>query len=229
MKLALPILCAAVIFGASMAATALLRNAAPELVAAHRWTEQAVLKSVLAGLSLLAIALFNRGGFIAAGFRKATDVRWRTVVLPALSMGAGSSLLILLAGSRGLASVVGNYGFPAIVFWIWFYSSLTEEIYTRGWFQSLVEERSPRHAIPASALLFGAMHLSLFRLIDPVAVVVIVLAATCLGWIAARLRKQYGSLVPPLVAHISFNVGGMFGGILYTIGFRIITGRLPVI
>jgi len=216
------------ILAASMGASALTRSLAPQSVAAHPWLDQFVFKTVLAGLSLAAIPLVNRTGFAAAGFIRPAGVRWLLVWAPSLLVGALLTIVILALGSRGLSGVFANYGFAGVVFWVWFYSSFTEEIFTRGWFQSYLADRDPRYAVASSAILFGAMHLSLFRRIDPAAAAAIVLATLALGFMAARLRERYGSLVPAIVAHVSFNVGGFVGGVLFTIVYRISTGHLPI-
>jgi membrane protease YdiL (CAAX protease family) len=189
------------------------------------------LKSFLAGLSLAAIALFGRKRWADYGFRRAQGVPWLRVLSLALALGAAGSIVVLLGGGKGLTAVVAGYGFPAIVFWIWFYSSMTEEIFTRGWYQTYLREApgGANVAMMASAVLFGAMHLTLLiRGIDHWTVAVIVVFAILLGRFAAGLRQRYDSLVPAIGAHIGFNVGGLFGGILYTVGYRIATGHLPV-
>ena len=72
------------------------------------------------------------------------------------------------------------------------------------------------------------MHLSLFVAgVDTSTVLWIVLSTTTLGYFCALLRESSGSLVPPFVRHAGFNIGGLLGGIVYTIGYRIMTGHLP--
>lgn len=80
-----------------------------------------------------------------------------------------------------------------------------------------------------SAILFGGLHGSLiFAGVDPAAVAILVMATTLLGLLTAWARARTSSLYPAIAAHIAFNVGGMFGGIIYAIGYRIFTGELPV-
>jgi membrane protease YdiL (CAAX protease family) len=222
-----------VIFVVSALITGAFRNSNPAADAAHPWISQFVLKSLLAGLSLAAIAVFGGRRWADYGFQRAKNVRWTSVLGPALAMGAAGSIVILLGGGEGLTKVVEGYGFPAIVFWIWFYSSVTEEIFTRAWYQSYLRDglgaRGATVAMTASAALFAAMHLSLLlRGIDRWTVAVIVVFAALLGRFAAGLRQRYESLAPAIGAHIGFNVGGLLGGVVYTIGYRITTGHLPV-
>ncbi len=218
------------IFVGSALVTGWFRKLNTALDAAHPWISQFVLKTLMVALSAAAVALFGGRRWADYGFRKAKNVRWRAVLTPALGLGAVASLVVLLGGGKGLTSQVAGYGFLGIVFWIWFYSSVTEEIFTRGWYQSYLREGTgARVAMAASAMLFGAMHLSLLiRGVDHWSVTVIVVSAGVLGWFAASLRQRYESLVPAIGAHIGFNVGGVLGGVLYTIGYRISTGHLPV-
>ena len=72
------------------------------------------------------------------------------------------------------------------------------------------------------------MHLSLFFAgVDTPSVLWIVLATTTLGYFCAQVRETSGSWVPAFVRHAGFNIGGLLGGIVYTIGYRISTGHLP--
>jgi membrane protease YdiL (CAAX protease family) len=72
------------------------------------------------------------------------------------------------------------------------------------------------------------MHLSLFaKGVDAISASVIVLAATALGLWAGLLRERSGSILPPLAAHIGFNVGGAFGGAAFVIVYRLSTGHFP--
>ena len=135
-----------------------------------------------------------------------------------------------------MRGILSSYGLAGMVLWICFISSTVEEVFCRGWFQSLVAgtgesaSRSERTgaAVWWSAALFGTMHLPLlFAGIDTAAVVVIVLSVTALGYVCATARARTGSLRPAIAAHVLFNVGGVLAGIIYTIAYRIATGHLP--
>ena len=102
-----------------------------------------------------------------------------------------------------------------IVVFVWIYSSVCEEVLTRGLLQTLVSPHTPTPStrivlttpIVVSALFFAAMHLVLVPSMGPAAAVPIVLAL-CLGLVAGYYRQVSGSLVPAILVHALFNIGG---------------------
>jgi membrane protease YdiL (CAAX protease family) len=58
-----------------------------------------------------------------------------------------------------------------------------------------------------SALFFGAMHLVLVKSMG-LAAVPIILVVVFLGLVAARYRERTGSLLPAIIVHALFNIGG---------------------
>ena len=195
---------------------------------------QLALKSLLAVAAFGLIALWRRRVPGSYGFERSQGVRWARVCGTGLLMGAVSSLLVLLLGGRGLQSVFGSMKFYQIVLVIWFGSSVSEEIFTRGWAQGALDRwrdvRVGSFSVPVltGAVLFGSMHLSLFaRGIDPVTATVIVIAATCLGFFAGVLRERHRGIAPAIAVHVCFNAGGVIGGMMYVISYRLRTGHLP--
>jgi membrane protease YdiL (CAAX protease family) len=156
------------------------------------------------GLSLTDFG-FTRGSF-----------RWTPGIflwaLPTASLSALSLALPQGAEPRGPAA-----GFSAlqIVLFVWIYATVVEEILTRGLLQTLVarkREAAIRHgwlseSVLVSGVFFGAMHLVLIRSMGAAAVVPIALA-TLLGIVAARYRESTGSLLPAILVHALFNIGG---------------------
>jgi ABC-type dipeptide/oligopeptide/nickel transport system permease component len=79
----------------------------------------------------------------------------------------------------------------------------------------------------ASALLFGSLHLSLLLMgTDALTVVIIVTAATLLGLAAAKYRERHQSVLPSVVTHIGFNVGGFVAGLMINVVSMVVTGHL---
>lgn len=187
--------------------------------------QQPALKAFLIAASVLLIVA-GGGKLHDFGFVRPGAMPWWKVIWPGLLLGATASLIALLAGWTGMARMVKDYSFLQIIVVIWFWSSLSEEIFCRGWFQSGLPEGSSRQIW--SAALFGAMHLSLLVAgVDVPSALWIVTSAGTLGWICAVFRDRYQSLLPPFLTHAAFNVGGVLGGMLYVIGYRISTGKLP--
>ncbi len=176
-------------------------------------------------LILVSVALV-RGKWTEHGFVWPKPGHWWQALAPGLLIGALSAFGALLFHFDGMRAMLKGYSFPQMVAVIWFWSSLSEEIFCRGWFQSGLPPGPSR--VWWSAALFGSMHLSLFVAgVDTSTVLWIVLSTTTLGYFCALLRESSGSLVPPFVRHAGFNIGGLLGGIVYTIGYRIMTGHLP--
>jgi membrane protease YdiL (CAAX protease family) len=199
------------------------------LVAQH-----VVLKILLAGAAAAAMALWPKRAPADWALRRPAGVRWRGIIGRAIALGAITSMLVLAGGGRGLQRAIGTTGLLQTILVIWILSSLSEELLTRGWLQGVLHRWRDRRvlsiAVPAlvSGLVFGAMHLGLyFKSVDPLTATVVVISATTLGIWAGVLRNRFNSLAPPVVAHVTFNVGGAVGGALYTITYRIVTGHFP--
>jgi membrane protease YdiL (CAAX protease family) len=130
--------------------------------------------------------------------------------------------------------VLGTVTFAQVVLVVWLLSSVSEELLTRGWLQGVLNRWRDRRAfsiaVPAliSGGVFGAMHLSLyFKGIDATTATVVVVFATLLGVWAGILRNRFGSLLPPVIAHITFNVGAAIGAVIFVVAYRVTTGHLP--
>jgi membrane protease YdiL (CAAX protease family) len=202
------------------------------------WVPHALVKTTLLGLSLAGIALAG-GRWSEWGFRRAADARWGRFILRGGALGAATSAVIILSPARGM-HWLRELGFAGLVVWIWIHSSVSEEVFVRGWFQGFVrpEGSAPLRIGPLSldkrcalsALLFGSMHLPNVRYgADAWTLAIVVSATTALGWLAARDRARSGSLGPPIATHVAFNVGGMVGAILTTLAVVVASGEPPQI
>jgi len=194
----------------------------PDVLAAHPGLSNFLLKSLLI---IVAFFMATRGGgLVVYGFRRpAPNFRWLPLAMLGAIPGALSTVLILATPAKGLANLAG-IGLPGLIIFVWLYSSIAEEIYVRGWLQTGFG--SGQAAIFASALFFGSMHLSLlWTATDYWTVVIVVTVTTMLGAICARLRDASKSLLPPVVAHVAFNVGGFVAAILISIASILISGH----
>jgi membrane protease YdiL (CAAX protease family) len=215
-------------------AALLAARALPESVTAqYPWARQAVSQGLMAAVALGAMAASKRP-LAEFGFRRPTPARGH-FLLWGLVLGAAATALMLALGLRGLRGRLAAYGLPGLVLWVWIVSSAVEEVFCRGWFQTLVAGGGgdphggrTRAAVVWSAALFGAMHLALlFGDVEVAAVVVIVLSVTALGYVCATARARTGSLGPAVAAHVMFNVGGFLGGVAYAVAYRVATGHMP--
>jgi membrane protease YdiL (CAAX protease family) len=182
------------------------------------WRPQAILTIILLVLSLAAAAVEGID-LRQLGFCPPVQGVWGTALGGGLLVGGLATLVVLVSGVRGLRSTLGGYSFGALVIWVWLASSVSEEIFCRGWFQTSTETaQAGLRALLPSALLFAGMHLSLLLAGSDLASVLVIVAATfALGLLAAWARAVSGSLYPAMLAHVAFNLGGALGGIVYTI------------
>jgi membrane protease YdiL (CAAX protease family) len=195
---------------------------------------QLYLKALLVFAAFALIAVWRKRVPGSYGLQRASGVHWRRTVAAGLALGAATSMLILLLGGSGMQAALGSMKFWQIVLTVWIGSSVSEEIFTRGWAQGALDRwrgvAYGGHSVPVivAALLFGSMHATLIAHgVDLITTVLVVLSATLLGLIAGNLRERHGGLAPAVVVHICFNVGGAIGGLLYVLGYRLTTGKLP--
>lgn len=194
----------------------------------------AVLKTVLAGLSIAIMAISGRS-LAEFGFRRARGVRWVRVILLGLCVGAVGTLLVILSPARGM-----NPGgaFWQIVLGIWIYSSVTEEIHARGLVQGLldgfryqtVSVLGLRLSVPVltGGLLFATLHAPLLLTgVDALTVAIIVVFTFVVGTAAGVLRERHGSLLPAIAIHVAANVGGFFGAVIYAVIHVLVCGEPP--
>ena len=227
----------AVFAAAAFSPWCLRRLGLSELLAAHGWLPHALVKTVLA-LVTLALAIAGGAPRAMLGLVRPSNPRWRLVLVRGALLGALSSVLIALTPAEGMSWMLRDLGFGGIVLWVWVYSSLTEELFVRGWFQSFVKlDSAPMLSlgrlklsplVVASGLLFGSLHLSLLaKDCDAWTVTIVVASTTALGVCAALDRQRTGSLGPPLATHVAFNVGGLLGGALVAVATLVATGHPP--
>jgi membrane protease YdiL (CAAX protease family) len=175
-----------------------------------------VTHSIMLGISLVLMWVLSRGRLALFGLTRGSYRLRPTILLWALPTAAFSVLAALAQTEGRPPSAVGDLGRLQTVIFVWIYAGISEEVLTRGLLQTLLagmpdtdaEKRGFSMPVVLSALFFGAMHLVLIRRMGPAAVAPIVMA-TFLGFVAARYRQSTGSLIPAVIVHALFNVGGM--------------------
>ncbi len=197
------------------------------------WPGAAWLPFVAVDIVLVAFALtasvLNGTRVRDLGFVRGA-IPWRKTLALGLGLGMAATVVVLASGVPGLRPALKDFSFGQMVLFTWILSSVSEEIYCRGWFQTATMRVSSarfRDLLP-SALLFGSLHLNLLLSgVDVPSVAILVPSVTLLGLLAAWARARSGSLYPAIAAHMAFNVGGTLGGIVYVVIYTAITGHMP--
>lgn len=181
-------------------------------------------ESIFLLCSLALSAWLTRGRMAAFGFTKGSFRLTPRLFLWLLPMLAIATLQVLGSPARdsphGAAN--GSMGSPVgVILTIWIYASICEEIFTRGLLQSWLSPlmgyrmRLGKWAVSApvlaSALFFAAMHIVLWPKLGPATLVVILLVGI-LGLIAGYYREKTGSLIPAILIHSFFDIGGTIPG-----------------
>ncbi len=193
-------------------------------------------------LSVLAIAILGKARFADYGFRWLRGDYLKVANMGRIALAAGGSAALGMAAT-GAILITGAQGnplakeltLPQIVLFVWLFSSIIEEIFTRGFIQSHIAQATEssikfvffRVQIPVllSALAFASMHLVLLRSgADLKTLVIILLFTFSVGLLAGHERSRSGSLLPAIGIHMLANIGGMVGGILYGI-ISVLTGH----
>jgi membrane protease YdiL (CAAX protease family) len=196
-------------------------------------------------LSLLAIVIFGKRKFSEYGFCRPGlnqpsaqgGTRWIRVILLAPLLGIIATPMILGLGGKG-NPLVKSLTFPQILLFVWVFSSVIEEIFMRGFLQGHLSVLSGKYVrllffrielpVLISALFFACMHfVLLFSGVDVTTIAVTLIFTFSIGLMAGSLRAKTGSLIPAIAVHILANIGGMIGGIIYSIISIMITGKLP--
>ncbi len=201
-----------------------------------------ITQGVELALSLLAILILGKGRFRDYGFclpRKELifcgGIAWS--MIGALVLGAAATMAVLISGAMG-NPIVKELSFPQIILNVWILSSTIEEIFTRGFLQghlAYLEDRAVRLLffkvnLPTliSAVFFACMHLVLILSgVDYKTVIIILIFTFSLGLLAGYQRARTGSLIPSIGIHMLGNIGGVVGGIIYSIYAMLTGGRLP--
>ena len=198
-------------------------------------------------LSLLAIVVFGKSKFAEYGFclpganqqPVRVKTRWIRISMMAPLLGVVATPLILGLGGRG-NPLIKDLSFPQIVLFVWIFSSIIEEVFTRGFLQGHLTVLSGKYfkllfiriemPVMISAVFFACMHFVLLSVgIDAITMTVVFLFTLSIGLMAGHLRARTGSLIPAIVVHILANIGGMIGGVIFTFASFLITGELPSI
>ncbi len=173
-------------------------------------------RQVLFDAGLIAIAI---GGWKLTdrplsrmGLRRAIprSLRVHWYVWTALAMSAAASCAVMLGVWHPLLAAMAPW---EIVVVVWLLGSTAEEIFVRGFVQSQMYVGDPatraqgHRDLTASTVFFAGMHASLaWTSMSSVGVAIVILASCIVGWFAATARRDTGSLLHPILIHISSNI-----------------------
>ena len=167
-------------------------------------------------LSVLIALILTKGKLRDYGFTKGKFRLTGKIFLWVIPM-AILSVMGFIASRSGedVKKVIDMFHLQDIIF-IWIYASVCEEIFTRGLLQSFLAPLEKygfnlfkrwRLSLPVlfSGLFFGMMHIVAIDKMGPPVIVF----TSILGIIAGYYREKTESLIPAIIIHALFNIGGM--------------------
>jgi membrane protease YdiL (CAAX protease family) len=169
-------------------------------------------------LSVVAIYFLTKGKIGEYGFTRGKYRLTPRIFLWVLPTAILSVLGFIGSRLSGEVAEVNGLIYLQDIMFIWIYSSISEEIFTRGLLQSFLSPMTKygfvlakkwRISLPVlfSGLYFGAMHIVLVKRMGPAVLMVMTMAAF-LGIVAGYHREKTESLIPAIIIHALFNVGG---------------------
>ncbi len=180
------------------------------------WLRAFVTHTFMCILSILVTVVLTRGkigeyGFTTGSFRLTPGIfLW---VIPTAIL---STVGFFASRSGQDVKEVLKLSYLEDVIFVWIYASICEEVFTRGLLQGFLSplagygikvSRKLRLSLPVlfSGLYFGLMHIVAINKLGPSVIVF----ASALGIVAGYYREKTGSLIPAIIIHALFNVGGM--------------------
>jgi len=170
-------------------------------------------------LSTLIILILTKGEIAEYGFTKGSYRLSPTILLWAVPTAVVSILGFISSRPGGDAEGILELSKLQDIVFAWVYASISEEVFTRGLLQGFLSPlkkfgfhvfRKWRLSLPVlfSGLYFGFMHIVLIGKFGP-AVLFVIVSASLLGIVAGYYREKTGSLIPAIIIHALFNIGGM--------------------
>jgi membrane protease YdiL (CAAX protease family) len=170
-------------------------------------------------LSILLIAVLARGDFRPYGFTRGTYRFTPKIFLWVIPTSILSVMGYLASRLVEAVPELPEFSYLQDVVFVWVYASISEEIFTRGLLLGFLGDLKTygikllgrwRLSVPVlfSAFYFGGMHIVRRDEMGSGVVSVIVLASL-LGIVTGYYRERTGSLIPAIIIHALFNIGGM--------------------
>jgi len=167
-------------------------------------------------LSVLITVLLTKGEIRNYGFTKGKFRLSPKIFLWVIPMAILSVMGFFASRSGQDVKEVLELTYLEDIIFVWIYASICEEVFTRGLLQSFLSPLTKygftlfkrwRLSLPVlfSGLYFGMMHIVAIDKIGPPVIVF----ASALGIIAGYYREKTESLIPAVIIHALFNIGGM--------------------
>ena len=220
-------------WGSSRAVQYLAAEGAPE------WMSMFINYAIMLAVSLILVLASSMGNPSRFGFtRPKAGGGYGAGITWGVALGVVASFVSLASRAGGMSPLKG-LGFVQIVLLVWIFASVAEEVLVRGYVQSYLGALTDRGftvfrlriSLPVilSALFFAAMHLILLTTgTSFLTTYIVVVFAFFLGLVAAYQRERTQSILPAITAHVSFNIGGAIGGVIYVILQIAVFGKTAV-
>ncbi len=195
-----------------------------KLVDLNFYTKNTIGKFVMLSLSLLIILVVNKGSLKGYGFSIPNNIRyfkllWVSTLIIIVSFIFGMLFFNVFLKSLFSTQTSGvtfpeNNSILELVLTVWIWSSICEEVFTRGFIQGFLHKhinvKFLRLSLPiwVSGLFFGTMHSMLAFSMDSFFVSFIVFNTTVIGLLAAYYREKSDSIYPAIFIHFWANVIG---------------------
>jgi membrane protease YdiL (CAAX protease family) len=190
-----------------------------------QWIKHLLNHLLMLVFSVLLIGVINSGKLSGYGFTWNMDFPFVKVLLISVFFGIFSSIISMVFQDGEIDFPGSDFSLFEQIIYIWIWASICEEVLTRGLIQGFLFPlkhlgirllgRFISLPVMFGAVFFGLMHLMLLSLGIPLFFVLNIIAfATLLGIIAGYYREQTNSLVPAILVHGCFNIGGSIMEIL---------------
>jgi membrane protease YdiL (CAAX protease family) len=192
------------------------------------YTGNVITKFFMLLFSILAILLINGGRLKGFGFKIPSKFGYVRLILLTIGIALASFIfgsivfIAILNSVFPIESIGGSaIGFPEqqslleIILTVWIWSSLCEEVLTRGLLQGIIQhldsKKFLRLSLPVwiSGIFFGLMHTRLiFGGMSFWFVAFVVFNTSIIGLLAAYYREKSGSIFPAFLVHVIANIVG---------------------
>ena len=167
-------------------------------------------------LSILIIIILTKGKIGEYGFTRGKFRLTGKIFLWVIPTAVLSVMGFFASQAGQNVKEVLEFSYLEDIVFVWIYASICEEVFTRGLLQSFLSplagygirlSKGLRLSLPVlfSGLFFGMMHIVAIDRIGPPVIVL----TSALGIIAGYYREKTESLIPAIIIHALFNVGGM--------------------